>query len=158
MSIPVAYQKVTAYIDCVAANSATGFDGPTSTRRTEAPLPTAGAFFVPAARVYGSCARETARSAGILVPRSVNLRIAATLHDRLTAVRGSSKSVQGATQMKSTIIRSRIAAHRAMALAALRSDSSLKVRLDRYNAHAEKARALEAMLCNSAAVQAGGAA
>jgi len=36
------------------------------------------------------------------------------------------------------------AAHRAIALAALRADSSLSVRLKRYNAAMAKARALEA--------------
>ncbi len=41
-------------------------------------------------------------------------------------------------------LRDRAAAHRAMALAALRADSSLSVRLKRYNAAMAKARALEA--------------
>ena len=36
------------------------------------------------------------------------------------------------------------AAHRAMALAALRADSSLSVRLRRYRDHMDKAHALEA--------------
>lgn len=35
------------------------------------------------------------------------------------------------------------AAHRAMAIAALHADSSLAVRLKRYNAHMEQARTLE---------------
>ncbi|MCO8165483.1 hypothetical protein NJC38_25430 [Pseudomonas sp. 21LCFQ010] len=37
----------------------------------------------------------------------------------------------------------RAAAHRKMALNALHADSSLSVRLARYNAHMQKARALE---------------
>ena len=41
-------------------------------------------------------------------------------------------------------LRDRAAAHRAMALAALRADSRLSVRLKRYNAAMAKARALEA--------------
>lgn len=41
-------------------------------------------------------------------------------------------------------LQQRAAAHRAMALAALRADSSLSVRLARYNAAMAKARALEA--------------
>lgn len=41
-------------------------------------------------------------------------------------------------------LRERAAAHRAMALAALRSDSSLSNRLRRYNHHMTVARALEA--------------
>lgn len=40
--------------------------------------------------------------------------------------------------------RIRAMAHRRMALAALRADSSLKNRLSRYSNHMEKARALEA--------------
>jgi hypothetical protein len=41
-------------------------------------------------------------------------------------------------------LRKRAQAHRAMALAALRADSSLSVRLKRYNAAMAKARAFEA--------------
>jgi len=41
-------------------------------------------------------------------------------------------------------LQDRAAAHRAMALAALRADSSLSVRLKRYNAAMSRARALEA--------------
>jgi len=40
--------------------------------------------------------------------------------------------------------RNKAAAHRAMAIAALHADSSLSVRLKRYNAAMAKARALEA--------------
>lgn len=40
--------------------------------------------------------------------------------------------------------KTRAAAHRAMALAALHASSSLATRLSRYNAHMAKARALEA--------------
>lgn len=42
-----------------------------------------------------------------------------------------------------SVIRIRAAAHRAMAIAALYADSSLSVRLKRYNAAMAKARALE---------------
>ena len=41
-------------------------------------------------------------------------------------------------------LQQRAAAHRAMALAALRADSSLSVRLARYNHHINIARSLEA--------------
>ncbi|MOA32702.1 hypothetical protein D3C78_1539440 [compost metagenome] len=41
-------------------------------------------------------------------------------------------------------LQQRAAAHRSMALAALRADSSLSVRLKRYNAAMTRARALEA--------------
>lgn len=43
-----------------------------------------------------------------------------------------------------SVLRERASAHRAMAIAALRADSSLSVRLTRYNAAMTKARALEA--------------
>lgn len=128
----------------VTANSVTGFSGPKTTRRTSAPSPTAGAFFVPSVRFYGGCAWETARSAGFRVSRSANLRTAATLI-RLAANRGSSIT-HGAIPMKLFPARnpsSRAAAYRAMARAALRSDSSLAVRLARYNSAMAKARALE---------------
>lgn len=134
----------------VAANSATGFSGPNYPRRTSAAPPTAGAFFVPAVRVYGGCAWETEGSAGSLGCRSANLRTAAT-PNRLAAIRGSS-SIQGAIPMKHTRnpSSSRAAAYRARALAALRSDSSLSVRLRRYNEAMTKARALEALEVNHA--------
>lgn len=44
-----------------------------------------------------------------------------------------------------SLSRCRAAAHRAMALAALRADSSLRHRLARYNHHMSKARHLEGM-------------
>lgn len=44
--------------------------------------------------------------------------------------------------LSTKINRARIAAHRAMAAAALRADSSLNVRLSRYNNHMSKARAI----------------
>ena len=129
----------------VAAKSANGFDGPIRQRRTSADH-TAGAFFVPAASSYGGCAWETERSAGLLCPRSVNLRTAAT-PNRLTAIRGSSPD-KGATPMRFTLTlnpsKSHAAAWKARAFAALRSDSSLSVRLRRYNEAMTKARALEA--------------
>ena len=126
----------------VAANSATGFDGPSHNRRTGAPITIAGAFFVPAFTCYGGCAWETFGSAGFLLSRSVNLRTAATLI-RLTANRGSFSTI-GAPPM-TTLIPSKIRAlaHRRMALSALRADSSLSVRLKRYNDHMTIVRALE---------------
>ena len=131
----------------VTANSVTGFDGPIRHRRTGAPYPTAGAFFVPAVSSYGGCARDTFGYAGFLCPRSVNLRTAAT-HIRLTAIRGSSLD-KGATPMRTTLSlnpsKSHAAAWKARAFAALRADSSLSVRLRRYNEAMTRARSLEAV-------------
>ena len=80
------------YPFAVAAQSANGFDGPSTYRRTDAPITIAGAFFASAYPFYGGCAWETFGSAGFLLSRSVNLRTAATLN-RLTAVRGSSSPI-----------------------------------------------------------------
>lgn len=125
----------------VAANSATGLGNPLNNRRTGAPITIAGAFFVPARPVYGGCARETFGSAGFLLSRFTNLRTAAT--HSLGNERGSS-STMGATPMTTLIpCKIRALAHRRMALSALRANSSLSVRLKRYNHHMAQARTLE---------------
>lgn len=130
------------YRPLVAANSATGFGDPDKSRRISA-LTESGAFFVPSIRLYGGCARETFGSAGFLDSRFANLRTAATLN-RLATIRGSSSN-QGATTMTARIpSKIRALAHRKMALSALRANSSLSVRLKRYNHHMDQARALEA--------------
>lgn len=131
------------YFIGVAAKSAAGFGDPRTSRRTGADH-TAGAFFVPAAPSYGGCAWETFGSAGFLESRFANLRTAATLI-RLATNRGSSSTL-GALPMKHALIpsgKNRAAAYRALALAALRANSSLSVRLARYNSAMAKARALE---------------
>lgn len=128
----------------VAANSATGLGNPISKRRNSAPITIAGAFFVPAVTCYGGCAWEAFVPAGFLLPRFTNLRTAAT--HSLGNERGSS-SAEGATPMKHAIIPSviRAFAHRRMALSALRANSSLSVRLARYNSHMAIARSLESI-------------
>lgn len=50
-----------------------------------------------------------------------------------------------APTLNPSIFRQRASAHRAMAIAALRADSSLFVRLRRYNHHMVIARSLEAV-------------
>jgi len=78
------------------------------------------------------------------LPRFANLRTAVT-HNRLATI-GDGSTAKGATPMKISLGRnpsSRAAAFRAMARAALRSDSSLAVRLRRYNHHMAKARMME---------------
>lgn len=113
------------------------------------PYTSAGAFFVPAKPCYGGRAWETERSAGFQFPRFANLRTAATLN-RLATTSGSSRNEIGVPPMKrlhalNPSPRSiRIAAHKAMALAALHANSSLSTRLARYNHHMQRARILEA--------------
>lgn len=143
----VAKSRVRRYRLAVAANSATGFGDPISKRRTGAPISIAGAFFVPAYPVYGGCAWETFGSAGSRLPRFANPRTAATLN-RLATIRGSSKDANGAPPMSTLIPPAiRALAHRRMALSALRANSSLSVRLKRYNAHMNIVRALEGQEC-----------
>ena len=136
-----------AYAAPVTVNPVAGFGDPNNSRRTGAHHPIAGAFFVPAMPCYGGRAWETFGSAGCLESRFANLRTAAT-HNRLATVRGSSTTL-GAPPMKYLHAlnpsRLRAAAHRRMAFAALRADSSAAVRLSRYQHHMAKARALEGL-------------
>ncbi|SEI03606.1 Protein of unknown function [Pseudomonas asplenii] len=87
-ALAIALPESHGYSLPVAANSATGFSGPSLRRRTGATISIAGAFFVPAFLRYGGCARETLGSAGFLLTRSANPCIAAT-QIRLAAIRGS---------------------------------------------------------------------
>ncbi len=134
------------YRVAVAANSATGFGDSNTTRRTSAHHPKAGAFFVPATSSYGGCAWDAFGHAGFRVSRFANPRTAATLN-RLATIRGSS-TTHGAPPMQDTrnpsAVQQHAAAWKARAMAALRADSSLSVRLNRYNAAMARARALEA--------------
>lgn len=131
------------YRSPVTVNPVAGFGDPNTTRRTSAPVTIAGAFFASAMLRYGGCAWETERSAGFRVSRFANLRTAAT-HNRLATVRGSSDNTHGAPPMHTlNPSRLRAAAHRRMAFAALRADSSAASRLARYQHHMSKARALE---------------
>lgn len=107
------------------------------------PDPIAGAFFVSAVSSYGGCAWDTFGYAGFLLPRSANPRTAATLI-RLAA-NGDSSPAKGAAPMQTTRnLSTHAASWKARAFAALRADSSLSVRLRRYNAAMARARAIEA--------------
>lgn len=138
----LAMQDDHSYRHQVAANSAARLGGLNSTRRNSATDSIAGAFFAPAASHYGGLRRSTFGCAGLLVRRSANPAQPATLFC-LAAERGGS-SVQGALPMNAlNPSDTRAAAHRAMALAALRANSSLAVRLRRYNHHMDIARSME---------------
>lgn len=144
---PIARYSVPAPVKAIGD----GFRSLNSKRRISALMTFVGAFFVPAMLCHGGCAWETFRSAGFLLPRSANPRTAAT-QNRFAAVRGSSYLAKGAAPMTTRHTLSlnpskiRALAHRRMALAALHANSSLTVRLSRYNAHMAQARALEAQL------------
>ena len=93
----------------------------------------------------------TPKGVPVPVDRSANLAQSVTLTCLAASGDGSSETT-GTITMHTLSLRlhalnpsriQRAKAHRAMALAALRSDSSLKNRLSRYNYHTEKARQLE---------------
>ena len=126
----------------VTANSVIGLGRSRNVRRNSAPITIAGAFFVPAILCYGGLRGDTFGCAGFLTSRSANPAQPATL-TRLAA-KGGSSSTLGAEPM-TTLVTSKIRAlaHRRMALSALRANSSLSVRLKRYNHHMAQARTLE---------------
>lgn len=144
---PLAVHETRRYSAPVAANSVTDLGRSNISRRTSAHHPKAGAFFVSAVSCYGGCAWDTFGCAGCLESRSANPRTAAT-PIRLAA-NGDSSSTLGAVPMKHThalnpsAIQQHAASLKARAIAALHADSSLSVRLARYNAAMAKARALE---------------
>lgn len=125
----------------VAANSATGFGHSIKQKAHKRHQRTAGAFFVPAIRLYGGCVWEAFAPAGFLLPRLTNPRTAAT--HSFGHERGGS-SAKGAVPMQTTRNPStHAAAWKARAFAALRANSSLSVRLRRYNEAMARARSLE---------------
>lgn len=139
--------RLRAYSRRVTVNPVADLGRSGKSRRTSAHHPIAGAFFVPAVSCYGGCAWDTFGCAGCLDSRSANPRTAVTI-TRLAAS-GDGSSNQGATPMMYSHALNpsarfiRAAAHKAMALAALRANSSLASRLSRYNHHMQRARALE---------------
>ncbi|MGX5217499.1 hypothetical protein ACVTMO_02420 [Pseudomonas segetis] len=144
----LAQREMLRYGHVVAANSATGFGDPIKLAHRR-PHTATGAFFMPAVLCYGGCAWDTFGYAGCQLSRFANLRTAAT-HNRLATVRGSSKTKVGASLMKHShapnplSFQQHIASLKARAISALHADSSLSVRLARYNEAMRRARALEA--------------
>lgn len=140
----VASTPARMYRPVVAANSANGRGNPNIKLAHKRPMSIAGAFSMPAMSLYGGRARETFGSAGCQLARFSTPRTAAT--QSRGKDRGSSMSQVGAIPMHALIpSKIRAAAHRAMAIAALHADSSLSVRLKRYNSQMEKARQLDAI-------------
>ena len=142
----IANRKRRAYSSPVAANSAIGFGHPNISRRYSAHDSNAGAFFMPEISLYGGCARGAFERAGCLESRLTNLRTAAT--HSFGHERGGSSTLGAVPMNHIPAINpsaSHAAAWKARAMAALRADSSLSVRLARYNAAMARARALEAV-------------
>ena|SRR5690554_5227573 len=131
-----------ASVTGVTAKSVAGFGDPRETWRTSAHRET-GAFFMPVHRAYGGCAWETFGSAGFQVSRFANPRTV-TSNRCLATAGGGSKLGDLPMRFLTRNPSERAAAHRAMARAALFSDSSTRTRLKRYNHHMSKARAFDA--------------
>lgn len=130
------------YRSPVTVNPVAGRENPIIVRRTSA-KPRHGAFLLPV--FYGGCARARFGVAGCLTSRFLTPRTVATQSREKD---GGDSSTLGAPPMNhphalnpST---SHAAAWKARALAALHSNSSLSVRLARYNAAMARARSLEA--------------
>lgn len=134
------------YGTAVPANSGAGFDGPSNLAHKR-PIRQQALFLC-----LPFCVMAAVRGAPSGAPGS-KFPVRQPAHschpNRLTAIRGSSKANLEHHPMKQypalnpSALQQRAAAHRAMALAALRADSSLSVRLSRYNAHMSNARTLE---------------
>ena len=140
----VASNRARRYGLPVAAKSANGLGRPNRYRRNSAPITIAGAFFVLAVLCYGSCVQDTFGCAGYLYLRSTNLCTAVT--HSFGRERGSSNLGIGATPLHALIPSAiRAFAHRRMALSALRANSSLATRLNRYSHHMTIARSLESV-------------
>jgi len=144
---------VRVYPKSVTAKSVNRFSDRQRQRRTSAHNQDAGAFFAPYHLSYGGGAWETFGSAGSFVPGSLTRVSAAS--PCLATVMAVPKSDEGTDTMPNPLVtlhQSRAHSQRAMAMAALRSDSSLSVRRRRYNSHMDKARAAEARIRQYAAI------
>ena len=150
MNAPILHcmQKL-AYASTAGVNPPDGLGGPTSNGAL-APHTIAGAFFVPAVCVMAAV-RGTPKGVPVPFDRSANLRTVVSI-TCLAASGDDSHNSNGVIPMHTLSVRlhtlnpsviHRAKAHRAMALAALRSNSSLHNRLKRYNAHIAIARQLE---------------
>lgn len=140
----VASGGVGLYCLPVAANSATWVCKPGKHKEHKLHQ-TARSFFSPA--FYGGAVWEDFCPVGFLLPRSCT---PAQRYRLSCASEAGSSSAKGASPMQFSSTQNppatsgKAAAHRAMAIAALHADSSLSVRLARYNTHMDKARSLDA--------------
>jgi len=138
IAFTLASQHQRRYGSPVTVNPVAGRRNPNNERRTSAKA-NMGAFLLPV--FYGGCARARFGVAGALSCRFPTPRTAATPARRKA---GGSSPTKGAATMQTTRNPStHAAAWKARAFAALRSDSSLSVRLRRYNEAMARARSLE---------------
>ena len=116
--------------------------GSNSKGATAPPLRLQALFLRPHSRVMAGCAGAPSGASGSFTPIRQSC---ATRHPSLLGGRKEWLQSKGATPMKHALTPSAIRAfaHRRMALSALRANSSLSVRLARYNAHMAIVRTLE---------------
>ncbi|WP_161493039.1 ash family protein [Pseudomonas sp. MF6396] len=143
------------YRPSVAANSATGRGNPSKQKAHSAPFRLQALFLCPQSCFMAAVRGQTSVWPGSFCPGISTPRIAAT--QSRGKDRGSSYQAKGVRPMLSHLfaltpeqIRNKIARHRAMAIAQLRSKSSLSVRKRRYDEQMAKARFFEAMLAGGA--------
>lgn len=144
-SLPtIANHNTPAYSSLVVTLLATGFGHSIKQKAHKRHRSESWRFFVSATSLYGGCVWEAFAPAGFLLPRLTNLHTAAT--HSFGHERGGS-SAKGAVPMNHihTALKNRAAAHKAMAFAALRADSSASVRLGRYRKHIDRSRTLLAL-------------
>ena len=138
----VASSRARRYGLSVTANSVTGRRNPMSKRRNSAQITTAGVFFRLQFCVMAAVCGQASAWPGSFCPGIPTPCTAATQSRRKD--RGSSSKAKGAPRMHAlTPSAIRAFAHRRMALSALRANSSLSVRVARYNSHMAIARTLE---------------
>lgn len=135
------------YCPPVAAKSVTGRENPSKQKAHSAQDSISGVFLCPRFRFMAAVRGQTSVWPGFLLPRYSHPTH--SCHLSREKDRGSSSKSKGASPMQFSptqnlpVKADKAAAHRAMAMAALRANSSLSVRLKRYNHHMDQARALE---------------
>lgn len=146
--------SATVYRLPVAAKSATDLGGSDSRGATAPPLRLQALFLCPHFRVMAGCAGAPSGASGSFAPIRQSC---ATRHPYLLGGRKGWLQSKGATPMLTHLfsltpseIQSKIARHRARAIAQLKSKSSLRVRHERYNSEMARARFFEAMLAGGA--------
>ena len=150
----VAIGDFRGYLSSVAAKSVTGRENPSKQKAHSAQDSISGVFFCLRFRFMAAVRGQTSVWPGSFCPGIPTPRIAATQSCRKD--RGSS-SAKGASPMLTRLfsltpseVQNKVERHRARAIAQLKSESSLKVRHQRYNAEMARARFFEAMLAGGA--------
>lgn len=148
-NLTVATGSFHSYRSSVAAKSVTGRENPSKQKAHSAQDSISGVFLCLRFRFMAAVRGQTSVWPGFLLPRYSHPTH--SCHLSREKDRGSSSKAKGAPPMQfshttnQSVTTGKAAAHRAMAMAALHANSSLSVRLKRYNHHMSQARALESV-------------